>query len=161
MQAEEARKNAPAKVTHLTEEKAESAVKDRRQQEAYSEEYPQASEEFLRFWGLNTTVSFPSSEELTGQAGGGVGTSLGKLDCVVEADAEEVEEENDDVQWMLDGNDIEPSESMEELKKTKYKQLKRLKRDIHKIARNLTFEEMDLDSEEQLIPSSSQESSDD
>mmetsp|Transcript_12825 Transcript_12825/g.29528 ORF Transcript_12825/g.29528 Transcript_12825/m.29528 type:complete len:104 (-) Transcript_12825:618-929(-) len=62
MQAEEARKNAPAKVTHLTEEKAESAVKDRRQQEAYSEEYPQASEEFLRFWGLNTTVSFPSSE---------------------------------------------------------------------------------------------------
>jgi len=50
---------------------------------------------------------------------------------------------------------------MEELKKTKYKQLKRLKRDIHKIARNLTFEEMDLDSEEQLIPSSSQESSDD
>ena len=60
-QEEEARKNAPPPVIHLTEEEAEIMVRDRREKGVVEGDWPRASQEFLDYWGINSTYSFPSS----------------------------------------------------------------------------------------------------
>mmetsp|Transcript_52389 Transcript_52389/g.162618 ORF Transcript_52389/g.162618 Transcript_52389/m.162618 type:complete len:673 (-) Transcript_52389:32-2050(-) len=150
-QEEEARKNAPPPVIHLTEEEAEIMVRDRREKGVVEGDWPRASQEFLDYWGINSTYSFPSSNS-EGQVEDfrpeWANSTLFSSFTPRMLNKKYWALEHDDVQWMLNGYDVEPTDDMEWLQKKKFTQMKRLKRDLYKLARNVTFEEFNPLSEE-------------